>query len=149
MVAVCVPSSLKQGCLFCIWSFMKRHPCAVGNEYTVRKWRSDITSFTYSEISIQTHTEQLKIKWHLSAYISSYRPQHHSQVSGSMAYDMFIIKGKYREWCDTKVLHCIPVNNSQRMLIHPKEIVGLAMEIHMPDYPFHHTWLLLVWIQRS
>jgi hypothetical protein len=56
-----------------------------------------------------------------------------------MAYDMFIIKEKYCEWCDTTVLHCTAVNNSQRMIIHPTEIVGLVMEIHMTGYPVHHT----------
>jgi hypothetical protein len=135
---------LESGCLSCIWLLRKRHSCAVGNdEHTVHKWRAeDIQLFTYHEIS--THTKQLKIEWHSAAYISSYRPQHHSQVPGSVAYDMFNIKGKYCEWCNTTVLHCISVNNSQRMWIHPTEIVALTAKNHVPGYPVHHTWHPLI-----
>ena len=97
---------------------MKKHSCAVGSdEYTVHKWAAeDINFLTYYEISIRaqtrthththththpnTHTQQLKTEWHSAAYISSYRPQHHSQAPQSVAYDMFIIKGKYCEWCN-------------------------------------------------
>jgi hypothetical protein len=155
MATVCVPSSLKEGWLFYTWLLMKKHSCAVGNdEYTVHKWRAeDSHFFTYYETSTctrvcmrartRTHTQQLKTKWHSAAYISSYRPQQHSQVPRSMAYDMFIIKGKYCEQCNTTVLHCISVKNSQRMWIYPTQIVAVIMKNHVPGYPVHHTWHLL------
>jgi hypothetical protein len=103
-------------------------------------WDKHTHARTHTHIHTHTHTQHLKTEWHSAACISSYRPQHHSQVPGGVAYDMFIIKVKYCEWCNTTVLHCISVNNSQRMWIYSIEIVALTMKNHVPGYPVHHTW---------
>jgi hypothetical protein len=154
MAAVCVPSSLKglfvlhlvthKETLLCReqwWvhsSQMKsrRQSLLYRDKHTHARARSHACAHTHTHTHACAHTQQLKTEVHSAAYISSYRSQHHSQVPGNVVYDMFIIKGKYCEWCNTTVLHCISVNNSQRMWIHPTGIVALTVKIHVPGYLF-------------
>ena len=57
-----------------------------------------------------THTEQLKIEWHLSAYISSYRPQHHGIIHNTREHGIWHVHHQgeilWMVWHNSPPLHC-------------------------------------------